>query len=89
VQALSKLRGRLAETEHDNPEVRQEYAEILTQCQAKEQQLKGSSFWDIAKDIARNPSFRERFFLGAVMQTVAQWSGGNGITYYIPQVSVG
>lgn len=92
MQALAKLRGRNHESDlsKDDDEatrdVRLEYAEILNQCQAKEQQLKGSSFWVIAKDIAKNPSYRERFFLGAIMQTIAQWSGGNGITYYIPQV---
>jgi hypothetical protein len=86
MQSLAKLRG--AASKDDTPEVRQEYAEILSQCQAKEQQLKNSSFWDIARDIFSNPSYRERFFLGAIMQTIAQWSGGNGITYYIPQVCV-
>ncbi|KEF58891.1 uncharacterized protein A1O9_03734 [Exophiala aquamarina CBS 119918] len=84
LQVLSKLRG--GPSKNDTPEIRQEYSEILNQCQTKEQQLKGSSFWDIARDIASNPSFRERFFLGAIMQTIAQWSGGNGITYYIPQI---
>lgn len=39
------------------------------------------------KEIATNTSYRKRFLLGAAMQTVAQWSGGNGITYYIPDVS--
>lgn len=96
MQALAKLRGRGHEVasssskeDDESREVRLEYAEILNQCQTKEQQLKGSSFWAIAKDIASNPSYRERFFLGAIMQTIAQWSGGNGITYYIPQVRIG
>ena len=32
------------------------------------------------------PTYRRRFVLAVAMQTIAQWSGGNGITYYIPSV---
>jgi hypothetical protein len=84
-RALAKLRG------HDisarSPEVEEEFNTILLQCQTKQQLLNDTNFWTIAKEIAANPSYRKRFLLGAVMQTIAQWSGGNGITYYIPQVS--
>lgn len=47
-----------------------------------------TSNWAIAKEIWTEPSYRKRFLLATAMQTVAQWSGGNGITYYIPQIFV-
>jgi hypothetical protein len=64
-----------------------EYEEIQEQIRARQQNLEGVSIWVIIKEIALSSSYRKRFLLGAVMQTVAQWSGGNGITYYIPEVS--
>lgn len=81
IMVLKKLRGenRTGETEH-------EFNTILQQCQVKEQLLNDTSIWRIVKEIASTPTYRKRFLLGAFMQTVAQWSGGNGITYYIPQV---
>lgn len=48
--------------------------------------LEGTSTLEILKDIARTPTYRKRFLLAIIMQTVAQWSGGNGITYYVPQI---
>lgn len=72
----------------DDPRIAEELEEILSNCRVKEQQLKEASAWTIMKEIAAVPSFRKRFLLGLFMQTVAQWSGGNGITYYIPQVSI-
>ncbi|EFQ30371.1 uncharacterized protein GLRG_05515 [Colletotrichum graminicola M1.001] len=80
--ALAKLR-------HADPSDRAlaaEYDEIHEQIRNRNQILAESSTWSIAKDIATIPTYRTRFLLGAVMQTVAQWSGGNGITYYIPDI---
>ena len=82
-QALAKLRGHGTVR---SAEVEQEFNTILQQCQIKEQLLSDTTFWGIAKEIAVTPTYRKRFLLGATMQTIAQWSGGNGITYYIPQV---
>ena len=64
-----------------------EYEDIQEQIRVREQNLSGVPIWAIIKEIATVSSYRERFLLGITMQTVAQWSGGNGITYYIPQVS--
>lgn len=72
----------------DDHRLSSEYEEIQAQILARQQNLDGVSVWVIIKEIAASSSYRKRFFLGAIMQTVAQWSGGNGITYYIPQVSM-
>lgn len=83
LKSLAKLRGVSAVRKQA---VQQEYEDILTQCQERSQLLAESTFWSICRDIATNPSYRKRFLLGIFMQTVAQWSGGNGITYYIPTI---
>lgn len=85
MRSLSRLRN-LSVTESEDSRVQYELQDILHDYQSKEQVLKESSFFKIVKDIATTPTYRERFLLGAFMQTVAQWSGGNGITYYIPQI---
>ncbi|KAL2783655.1 general substrate transporter [Aspergillus keveii] len=79
---LARLRG----SEADAPSLSREYRDIQDQVRNREQTLGDSSTWTIAKEIARSRSYRKRFVLGILMQTVAQWSGGNGITYYIPQI---
>lgn len=79
---LARLRNR----EMHDPEVKKEFAEIQDQLNSKQQVLAGTSMWTIAKEIATIPTYRKRFLLGMIMQTVAQWSGGNGITYYIPEI---
>lgn len=74
MKSLSRLRNAPT-TEVNEQWLQVEIQDILRECQKKEAQLKESSFFSIAKDIARNPSYRKRFLLGAFMQTVAQWSG--------------
>ena len=64
-----------------------EYQEIREEIQLRHQDLRGVGLFTIAKEIFTTTSYRKRFLLAMMMQTVAQWSGGNGITYYIPQVS--
>ncbi|OHF02052.1 hypothetical protein CORC01_02631 [Colletotrichum orchidophilum] len=79
----------LAKLRHADPSdhaLATEYDEIHEQIRTRQQILADSSTWAIIKDIATIPTYRTRFLLGAVMQTVAQWSGGNGITYYIPEI---
>jgi hypothetical protein len=84
-EALAAL-ARLRHSDgHDNA-LSEEYDEIQEQIQMRQQNLAGVSIWTIFKEIATISTYRKRFLLGAAMQTVAQWSGGNGITYYIPQV---
>lgn len=81
---LAKLRASLRADDH---EVRVEYLEMQERIAAKERLLsETSNYWEIMQEVWRVPSYRQRFLLATAMQTVAQWSGGNGITYYIPQI---
>lgn len=86
-EALAVL-ARLRHASRDDHEVQMEYAEIREQVLSQEKLLSETSNWAIIKEIRSEPSYRKRFLLATVMQTVAQWSGGNGITYYIPQIFV-
>ncbi|KAK8118272.1 MFS quinate transporter [Apiospora kogelbergensis] len=70
----------------DSTAIAVEFQELQQQMQHKGEALKGASNWTIFKEIMTIRTYRVRFFLGMTMQTVAQWSGGNGITYYIPQI---
>ena len=80
--ALKHIRGGST----DPSEVQAEIEEIQLQLEIRRQTLAGVKFTTVVKEIATIPSYRRRFVLAVAMQTVAQWSGGNGITYYIPQV---
>ena len=85
-EALAVL-ARLRNSKTVNHSLSEEYEEIQEQIRSKQQNLAGVKITTIIKEIATTSTYRKRFLLGAAMQTVAQWSGGNGITYYIPQVS--
>ncbi|KJZ76135.1 hypothetical protein HIM_04591 [Hirsutella minnesotensis 3608] len=82
LEALARLRGSSA----DDVEVLKEFDEMQKRIDDENQMLADASTWTIAKEVATIPSYRRRFLLGVLMQTVAQWSGGNGITYYITDV---
>lgn len=80
--ALSRLR----KAPIDDAAVREEYAQIIEQVRDAKQRLSDTSTWTIVKEVATISSYRNRFLLGLAMQTIAQWTGGNGITYYIPMI---
>lgn len=82
LMALARLRGSHA----GDPEMLREFAEIEKQIEDESQMLADASMWTIVKEVATVASYRRRFLLGVMMQTVAQWSGGNGITYYITDI---
>ena len=63
-----------------------ELEEIYAQLTKLHQGLRGVSTLTIIKESLTVPSYRRRFILSLLFQTVAQWSGGNGITYYIGDV---
>ncbi|KAH8586680.1 general substrate transporter [Bisporella sp. PMI_857] len=84
-EALAAL-AQLRRSAKSDQRLSDEYEEIQEQIRAKQQNLAGVPIWTIIKEIATTSSYRKRFLLGAAMQTVAQWSGGNGITYYIPEI---
>ncbi|KAH9991846.1 general substrate transporter [Xylariaceae sp. FL0662B] len=78
--------ARLRKSNKDESAIAEEYRELQYQISTKHQALEGASAWTIIKEIATTQSYQSRFLLGLTMQTVAQWSGGNGITYYIPEI---
>ncbi|TDZ60915.1 Quinate permease [Colletotrichum trifolii] len=84
-EALAVL-AKLRHADRNDPALALEYDEMHEQMRNRQQILAGASTWSVVRDIATVPTYRTRFLLGAVMQTVAQWSGGNGITYYIPDI---
>jgi hypothetical protein len=79
---LAKLRGLGI----NEPLIDHEFEDLQARMQSQHQDLKGISTRMIIKEIYAVPSYRSRFLLSVFMQTVAQWSGGNGITYYIVTV---
>ncbi|RDA93256.1 hypothetical protein CP533_6516 [Ophiocordyceps camponoti-saundersi (nom. inval.)] len=80
--ALARLRGRSPQ----DASVVTEFAEMQRQLEEKNQTLADATPWTIATEVMTIPSYRRRFLLGLTVQTIAQWSGGNGITYYIPEM---
>lgn len=88
LSALRKLRGTSPADPDPEPDRRTlaEFDEIRAQLLEKRHVLAGTSLWGIFREIAATPTYRKRFLLATAMQTVAQWSGGNGITYYIPEI---
>ena len=78
--ALAKLRG----VSPDDADLRREYDDIVQEVVSKNLMLANTSTWTVIKEVATVASYRKRFLLGLAMQTVGQWSGGNGITYYVP-----
>ncbi|ROV96069.1 hypothetical protein VPNG_09144 [Cytospora leucostoma] len=84
-EAMSVL-ARLRSKTCPDQELQTEFAEIQEQIRSKEKLLSEVSTWGVLKEVLTVRSYRKRFFLALIMQTVAQWSGGNGITYYIPQI---
>ncbi|KAJ5488243.1 Major facilitator superfamily domain general substrate transporter [Penicillium expansum] len=48
--------------------------------------LASVSHWAMFKETQTNPNYRQRFWLLMAMQTIAQWTGGNGITYYVTSI---
>jgi len=82
LKALERLRG----TSSDSLDVQKEFADLRNEIYAKQQDVRGASILTIVKEIFASSNYRKRFLLGITMQTIAQWSGGNGITYYIPEI---
>ncbi|KAF4595438.1 Sugar/inositol transporter [Ophiocordyceps camponoti-floridani] len=79
--ALARLRGR---SEVDAAVV-SEWGEMRRRL-ADEEKHRAESTWAVVREVISVASYRRRFFLGLAVQTVAQWSGGNAITYYIADI---
>jgi len=72
--ALARLRG----SDSSDMAVQEEFEQIEAQRREKAADLAGTSVLQIVKEIATVPTYRSRFLLVMTMQTVAQWTGGNG-----------
>ena len=82
MKSLSHYRG----VSVHSASVRSEAEEIQDQLSQQNQTLKGVKVITLVREVITTPKYRRRLALAVTMQIVAQWSGGNGITYYIPQV---
>ncbi|KAJ5523966.1 hypothetical protein N7494_010616 [Penicillium frequentans] len=80
-QVLARLRG----TTPDDASILAEFEEIDAYNKQRAE-LASISNWQALKESQINPNYRQRFWLLMAMQTIAQWSGGNGITYYISTI---
>ncbi|GAB1199211.1 hypothetical protein APSETT444_008557 [Aspergillus pseudonomiae] len=79
---LARLRGK----DINDPELEAEFALIDSQVRAKASDLATVTPWTAFKETQTNPNYRQRFWLLIAMHTIAQWTGGNGITYYISTI---
>ncbi|KAJ6156253.1 hypothetical protein N7497_005138 [Penicillium chrysogenum] len=82
LEALARLRGRAI----DDSEITKEFATIDARQRERATDLGSVSHWAIFKETQTNPNYRQRFWLLITMQTIAQWTGGNGITYYVTNI---
>ncbi|KGO39493.1 Major facilitator superfamily domain, general substrate transporter [Penicillium expansum] len=82
LEALARLRGRAI----DDPEIIKEFATIDARERERATDLASVSHWAMFKETQTNPNYRQRFWLLMAMQTIAQWTGGNGITYYVTSI---
>lgn len=80
-EVLARLRGKST----DDKDVVTEFEEIDRQARDRAD-LKSVSHWGAFKESQLNPNYRQRFWLLMAMQTIAQWTGGNGITYYVTTI---
>ncbi|PWY90002.1 general substrate transporter [Aspergillus heteromorphus CBS 117.55] len=79
---LARLRGK----DISDPEIEDEFNTIDAQVRSKRADLESVTHWQAFKESQVNPNYRQRFWLLMTMQTIAQWTGGNGITYYISSI---
>lgn len=80
-RVLARLRGSSV----DDPVVVAEFQMLREQMMASTVESRKLPTMELFREIW-SPRYRGRFLLAIAFQTVAQWSGGNGITYYVPQI---
>jgi len=68
----------------DDPALDAEHDRIAHE--ANTTHMKDTSMLETAKECFRTPSLRSRYLLLVSMHVIAQWTGGNGITYYISTI---
>jgi hypothetical protein len=82
LDALARLRGQPI----NDPDVVAEFETIDAQVRERATDLASVSHWSLFKETQTNPNYRQRFWLVMTMQTIGQWTGGNGITYYVTNI---
>lgn len=80
-EVLARLRGKSI----DDKSIEAEFEEIDAQAQERVD-LESVSHWQAFKECQLDSNYRQRFWLLMTMQTIAQWTGGNGITYYVSNI---
>ncbi|KAH3298589.1 hypothetical protein KXW39_005943 [Aspergillus fumigatus] len=79
---LARLRGRQV----SDPAIEDEFKSIDAQVRTRAMDLASVTHWEAFKETQLNPNYRQRFWLLIAMQTISQWTGGNGITYYVATI---
>ncbi|OJI97147.1 hypothetical protein ASPVEDRAFT_121076 [Aspergillus versicolor CBS 583.65] len=81
-KVLARLRGK----DISSPELDDEFRLITTQTRLRAHTLSSTTNWTAFRETQSNPNYRQRFWLLMAMQTISQWTGGNGITYYVSSI---
>lgn len=81
-KVLARLRGK----DISSPELDDEFRLIATQTRLRAHTLSSTTNWTAFRETQSNPNYRQRFWLLMAMQTISQWTGGNGITYYVSNI---
>lgn len=81
IAALVRLRGLSL----DDQELMAEYDRTELEANALIEMSK-TSMPQIAKECFTDANLRSRYLLAVALHTIAQWTGGNGITYYISDI---
>lgn len=79
--SLARLRGLTI----DDLDLIAEHERVQMEANALVE-MKSASLLDTAKECLTDSNLRSRYLLAITMHTVAQWTGGNGITYYISDI---
>ncbi|KAF9885938.1 hypothetical protein FE257_012228 [Aspergillus nanangensis] len=79
---LARLRGK----DPSDPTISAEFNTIDTQVRTTSTDLSSVTHWRAFLETQSNPNYRQRFWLLIAMQTISQWTGGNGITYYVSSI---
>jgi hypothetical protein len=82
-EALAKIRNR----DQNDMLIAYELSHIEHQVEENARHMEvGTDLFSIMKATFKHSSLRGRLLLAWTMQAVAQWSGGQGISFYIPEV---
>lgn len=80
-KALAKLRGMAV----GDPALVAEYDLVVFEAGVRAE-MQNANMLETAKECFTSPTLRSRYLLLVAMHTIAQWTGGNGITYYISDI---